>query len=79
MDRIYTGILWFIAFAIAVLRGIHGGSIDSTLPGVCLAIFIFSIAGFIMGWLVGWIEKNSVLTTVAGEVSLLGQTSTLEG
>jgi hypothetical protein len=48
---------------------IHGSDAASTLPAAWCSLLIFSVVGYVVGGLAGWIVTQSVTARVSEELS----------
>jgi hypothetical protein len=63
MGRAYAGILGPLAFALAIARGLAGGSgAEGTLAAASTAMFVFAALGYVAGQLAEYLVGESVRT-----------------
>ena len=70
MGRHYAGILAAIAFVTIVIRGlIAGNGVESTMHAAVLTLVCFSVVGYVIGRLAGWIVLDSVRAQLTAETA----------
>jgi hypothetical protein len=70
--RIFAGVFGPLAFLTSLARGAaEGGSADATLLAAWSSLLLFSVAGYLIGWVAGSTIDQSVRSTVSEELSAL--------
>ena len=69
MGRQYAGMLGSIALVTSVLRGlVHGTPAVRVLTMAAVSLVMFSVVGYVVGELAGWIVLTSVRARIAAEL-----------
>lgn len=70
MARTFAGFFGSLAMLVALARGVlQGGSADSTLLAAWCCLLVFSVLGYLIGWIAGSTIEQSVSSMVAAELS----------
>jgi hypothetical protein len=69
VGRQYAGILGSIALVTSVLRGlVDGTATERVLTAAGISFLVFSVVGYVVGELAGWIVLTSVREKFAAEM-----------
>lgn len=70
MAQTYAGILGSLAFLTSLARGlIHFGGTESVLWSVWLSLLVFSVVGYLIGWVAEKIVEDSVRGRISAELA----------